>query len=105
MFNVGDRILGQWEPEWFYPGVIVAEAGGQFEVQFDDGGRANLAPDQVRPINLQVGTRVQGRWQGGKQYYAGRITSITGHALHVAYDDGDREGTSASLLRINRADC
>lgn len=105
MFNVGDRILGQWEPEWFYPGVIVGFASEGFVVQFDDGGRANLKADQIRPIAIQIGVRVQGRWQGGAGFYPGRIAGTTGFAIDIHYDDGDREGTSISLLRFNRADC
>ncbi len=104
MSNIGDRILGQWEPEWFYPGVIVNSTGSVIEVQFDDGDRAQLRPDQVRPLNVQVGSRVYGRWQGGGQYYPGRISSVNGSAINIDYDDGDKEGTTVSMIRIHASD-
>lgn len=104
MPNVGDRVLGQWEPEWFYPGVVVEATGEGFVVQFDDGDRATLNPDQVRSLSIQVGERVYGRWQGGGQYYPGRVSGVNGNAINIDYDDGDKEGTTISMVRINRAD-
>lgn len=104
MPSVGDRVLGQWEPEWFYPGVIVTEGGGTFVVQFDDGDRAQLQPNQVREMNIGTGSRVYCRWRGGPQYYPGSITAINGNAIDVSYDDGDQESTTVSMCRVNAAD-
>lgn len=104
MANLGDRILGQWETDWFYPGVIVGVPGGSLEVQFDDGDRAKLQPEQVRPLSLQVGIRVYARWQGGSAYYGGRISAIHGNAISIDYDDGDKETTTVSMVRIHAPD-
>ena len=103
MPNVGDKVFAQWPfgVEWWYPGVICGEQNGSLEVQFDDGDRATLTPEQVRPLDVQSGTRVYCRWKGGGHYYPGRIAAIDGNAIQVDYDDGDKEATTVSMLRLN----
>jgi len=106
MANVGDRLLARWagEADWFYPGVVVGESGNALEVHFDDGDRGKVSPSEVFALPLRIGMRVYGNWQGGGVYYPGTIDAITGHAVHIAYDDGDHEVTSVSALRIHRED-
>ena len=60
MATLGDRVLAFWpgEADWWYPGVIVSEAAGTYDVQFDDGDRSNLREDQVRPLAFAPGARV-----------------------------------------------
>jgi len=74
------------------------------EVQYDDGDRASLEPNQVRTLSVSVGARVNCRWQGGATYYGGKVTEIVGQALHVQYDDGDQEWTTVGMMRINQND-
>ena len=39
-----------------------------------------------------VGRRVEARWDGGKEWYPGKITAVHGDGLYaVHYDDGDDE--------------
>jgi hypothetical protein len=106
MPNVGDRILGEWpeEAEWWYPGVVCTADGTRFGVQFDDGDRAFLGPDQLRALAIPVGTRVQARFRGGPDFFPGAVTAQAGHAVHVHYDDGDQEWASVSMLRVHRDD-
>ena len=47
-----------------------------------------------------VGTRVEARYEGGDEWYAGVVESIQGDAYDVLYDDGDREtGLDKTLIR------
>lgn len=105
MASLGDRVLARWpqEKSWWYPGVIVGDSGG-LEVQFDDGDRSKVTPDEVRPLQVALGTRLQCRWKGGDAYYPGKVAAVHGHALHIAYDDGDQEVTSVCMIRIDQAD-
>ena len=49
---------------------------------------------------MGVGTRVEARYEGGDEWYAGVIESIQGDAYDVLYDDGDREaGLDKTLIR------
>ena len=106
MPNLGDRVLAWWpaEDDWFYPGVVCDINGSEFDVQFDDGGRAKVPIAEVRPLNVTIGNRVFGNWKGGGQYYPGRVASTFGHTLHIDYDDGDKESTSVSMVRVHRED-
>lgn len=107
MANIGDRVLAVWpqeQGEWWYPGVVVSDAGGAKEVVFDDGGRAAISDAEMIPLSIGAGKRVFCRWKGGDKYYGGVVSSATGGCIHINYDDGDKESTSVSLVRINRAD-
>ncbi len=107
MPSVGDRVLSQWptEVEWWYPGVVVAAQPGRVLVQFDDGDRSAVADDRTAPLaHVAAGRRVQGRFQGGRHFFAGQVTARTGDALHIAYDDGDEEWTSVAMLRVHERD-
>jgi hypothetical protein len=103
---LGDRVLARWpaETEWWYPGIVCIAEPSRLTVQFDDGDRAELAPWEVLPLSLSVGSRVYGRWQGGAYYYPGQITRQRGEAIHISYDDGDEEWTAVSMVRVHRDD-
>ena len=102
----GDRVLAQWpvEMEWWYPGVVTQVDGAKLVVQYDDGDRSELTARQMVPLVLAPGTRVQGRWQGGTGFYPGKVIAMEGQAIHISYDDGDQEWTSASMIRIHQSD-
>jgi hypothetical protein len=104
MWNVGDRVLAHWypEPSWWYPGTIQDRRGGDLLVAFDDGDRAWVGREQVKPLDVAVGSRVYGRWRAGRLYYPGTVTEKRGEAIHIAYDDGDREWTTVSFVRVDR---
>lgn len=106
MPKAGDRVLAKWpaEDDWWYPAVICWAEGSRIEVQFDDGDRASLDSWQVRPLMIGEGSRVFGRWHGGPYYYPGTVSIQRGDAIHIEYEDGDREWTVVSLVRIHRAD-
>jgi len=104
--SLGDRVLAYWPAEagWWYPATVIGTGEGQTLVQYDDGDRAPLTDDQLRPLRLGTGSRVYGRWQAGQYYYPGQITQTTGSAIHVGYDDGDEEWTTVGMVRIQQDD-
>ena len=106
MASIGDRVLAKWpvEKEWWYPGVVVGTGLVGVDVQYDDGDRASVGEQEYKPLVLEVGSRVFARWKGGGEYYPGKVAMVAGSALHVDYDDGDRETTSLSMIRVNQAD-
>jgi hypothetical protein len=106
MPNIGDRVLARWpqEKEWWYPGVVCATHGAELEVQYDDGDRAVVHADLARPLDLQPGARIHCRYQGGPTFYPGRVAGAVGSAIQINYDDGDKETSSVSMVRINSSD-
>jgi hypothetical protein len=106
MANIGDRVLARWpqEKEWWYPGVVCSVNAGGYEVQYDDGDRAVVTEDLMRPLNLAAGARIQCRFKGGPSFYDGLVASSIGSAIQVNYDDGDSESSSVSMVRVNSRD-
>lgn len=106
MAAFGDRVLARWtkEKDWWYPGVVVGSQGSMVEVVFDDGDRATVNLDETRPLQVPAGKRVYCRWKGGAQYYPGQVRDSVGSAITIDYDDGDKEATSVSFIRINAED-
>jgi len=97
-------VLAEWADGW-YPGVVVATQGDRHLVQFDDGDRSVVPEAQTRPLAaVAVGQAVQGRFQGGRSFYPGRVTERRGDAVHILYDDGDEEWTSVGMVRVRRED-
>jgi len=90
----GDWVLGQWQGgAYWFPGVVQERSGGNVTIQYDDGTSETVPLKQVRPYTWTLGTRVECRWSGGQEWYAGKIAGMSkdGTEIDVAYDDGDRE--------------
>jgi len=104
--DVGDRVLAEWpaEIDWLYPGTVVSRDGENYEILFDDGDRAKLTVEQMRPLAIEVGVRVYGNWRSGGQYYPGRVSTVAGEAISIEYDDGDKETTTVRMVRVHRND-
>jgi hypothetical protein len=97
----GDRIFGCWFDSHWYPGVVLEVDGKRVHVLFDDGDQAQLTPDRLRPLALNVGDRVYCRLKGGPAFYPCEVTSKHGEVIAVHYDDGEEETTSVRLVRLS----
>jgi hypothetical protein len=98
----GDRVFAWWTSGQFlwYPATIESVEADLYQVRFDDGDFATVPPDQLRPLEVSEGSRVQSRWKAGSEYYCGIIDGKEGSKIHVAYDDGDQEWTTIEMLRM-----
>jgi uncharacterized protein (TIGR03067 family) len=101
-WQAGDRVWAPWETEWLYPGTIQETKDNSVFVAYDDGATEWVAPGDVRPLNLDKGTRVLGYrsrlFRGG--YYPATITETRGNQIHLAYDAGNEEWTEPAWIRI-----
>ena len=98
----GDWVLARWKgDQYWFPGVVESRAGDKVTIAYDDGTRETLPVRLVRTYDWDVGSRVQCQWQGGTEWYAGKITAMSrdGVTISVAYDDGDREQTRTGACR------
>ena len=50
--------------------------------------------------SLKAGTSVEANWLMGGVYYTGSIAERIGDAIFIEYDDGDREWTTISAVRM-----
>ena len=69
-------------------------------VMYDDGTREELTINRILPLNLEKGTNIEGRWQGGPNYYRGSIIKIKGDAIRIVYETGEKEWLPIGLIRI-----
>jgi hypothetical protein len=98
----GDWVLARWKGEaYWFPGVVQSRDGDWVTVAYDDGTRETLRLREVRSYDWRQGSRVQCQWNGGNDWYEGRITAMSGDGvtIDVLYDDGDRERTQTAACR------
>ena len=96
----GDWVLGNYKGAgYWFPGVIDSISGGKVTIRYDDGDRETVAISKVRPYDWMIGTRVECNYKGGGQWYAGKISSLAGEKIGIAYDDGDKETTKTGRCR------
>jgi hypothetical protein len=102
-WKVGERVLAAWppDPNGWYPGTVRDVAGDDIAIDYDDGDKATVRPDQVAPLNISLGCRVQCRWKG-IAFFPGTVDRVDGEKLHVQYDDGDTEWTTVRYMRVER---
>jgi hypothetical protein len=102
-WKVGDRVLADWtHDEYWYPATIRSIEGERVYIYFDDGAKEWSTSERLLPIDIELGDYVYCRWKGGPYYYPGRIARMQGEKIYVQYDDGDKEWTTISYVRVTR---
>jgi hypothetical protein len=96
----GARALVQGFDLFWYPARLSVIDGKRIHVRYADGDEGLVTPDQVRPLDIRVGSRVFCRRGGGPHYLPGRVTEQDGDRIHVTYDDLGEETTSVRLVRV-----
>ncbi len=100
----GDAVLACGPDSFWYPGAVLALRGRQVHVVLDDGNQLLAEPGQLRKLTVEIGDAVQGRWQGGPEFFPGEVTRRDGQVVQIRYEDGDEEVTLLRLLRLDRDD-
>ncbi len=101
-FQNGDWVLAQYKgSSYWFPGVVESASSDGVTIAYDDGERETRPDNQVKPYTWRVGSKIECRWKGGEEWYAGSITraSDDGESLSVAYEDGDNERTQTRKCR------
>jgi len=96
----GDWVLGNYKQAgYWFPGIAEKVGGGKITILYDDGERETLSVANVRPYDWMIGMKVECNFQGKGDWYAGKIASLAGPRIGIAYDDGDKETTKTGLCR------
>jgi hypothetical protein len=98
----GDRVLASWLDSFFYPGRVRQIQGQSCEIAFDDGDVAWVHEANVRRPDIQRGSKVFCRFHAGPMYLPGTVTEQNGEKIHVKYDNGEKEWTTVSMVRVKR---
>ena len=108
-YQVGDVVEARVSEESFAPGKIVQVYDSEevYDVKTDQGTfLSKLSAGNIRRFRtlppLQVGVSVLSRFQGGQQFFPGRVVQTNPDGTYaVRYDDGDFEASvSKDLLRV-----
>jgi hypothetical protein len=97
-WQVGDRVLAPWGPEWLYVATVKQTNEDSVFISYCDGHSDWVKAVDVRPLDIDNGSRVWAWWNG--PYYPGTVTERKGYSVHIAYDDGDQEWTELSYIRV-----
>lgn len=99
----GSRVLANWMHDLFwYPATVQDIEGERIYLRFDDGDKEWTTNDRLMKNDIELGDRVQCRWKGGPYYFIGHIAQKEGEKIYVYYDDGDKEWTTISCVRVTR---
>lgn len=98
--TTGDWVLGNFKGAgYWFPGVIAKISKDKITIQYDDGDTETVSINAVRPYDWTIGTRVECNYKGAGDWYAGKISSLAGEKIGIAYDDGDKETTKTGMCR------
>jgi uncharacterized protein (DUF427 family) len=101
--QIGNRVLANWTHDsYWYPATVQNIEGERIYIRFDDGDKEWTTFDHLMKIDIEVGDRVQCRWKGGAYYYIGHVAQQQDEKIYVHYDDGDKEWTTISFIRVTR---
>lgn len=98
--TAGDWVLGNYKNAgYWFPGVIETLKDGKITIRYDDGDKETVSVNKVRPYNWAIGTKVECNYKGAGKWYGGKISSLAGEKIGIAYDDGDKETTKTGRCR------
>jgi hypothetical protein len=98
----GQRVLALLDDTFWYPAEIVSVEEDRVGLQLLFGGEMFVTPDLLRPLDVEVGARVECRWKGEAHYYPGTIAQKQGDKIQIDYDDGATESTVIRLVRVHK---
>ncbi|MCS7015206.1 MAG: hypothetical protein RMJ19_10280 [Gemmatales bacterium] len=103
-WQVGDRVLAPWEPDFLYPGTVAHVGRRGVVIEYDDGDEGYVPESVLRPLRLEVGSQVQVRRDPEvNRYYWGEVLAVQGERVLVRYSDDDGEETiPIGRIRIPR---
>ncbi|BDA83401.1 hypothetical protein Sa4125_09430 [Aureimonas sp. SA4125] len=98
----GDWVLGNYKGAgYWFPGVVEKLDGGNITIRYDDGDRETVDISDVRAYDWMIGMKVECNYKGQGTWYPGKIASLAGEKIGIAYDDGDKETTKTGRCRSN----
>lgn len=100
-WQVGDRVLAPWEPQFLYTGQIVELQGGEARIEFEDGDCGWVQLNQIRALRLLIGQKLLCRRKSGPGYFQAQIAELRGQEARVTFvEGGPDEWTGGAELRI-----
>jgi hypothetical protein len=100
-WDVGDRVLAPWEPQYLYAGRVAQLQGQEALIEFDDRDAGWVRLVQLQPLAVERGQRVLCRRRMGPLFFPAEIREVRDEEVCVAFADGQgEEWTRVAALRI-----
>ncbi len=97
----GKHVLTKWSGDgYWYPARIGGERNGMYLILYDDGDKEYRLEKYIQELNFREGDVVFGNWQSKGRYFRGTIKEKKGDRIFIHYDDGDKEWTTISKVRV-----
>jgi hypothetical protein len=101
VWTVDDRVFAFFEDDgYWYPATITDINDDEVEISYDDGSTETTTADYLDELELSVGDAVESLWASDGLFYESQIVDINGDRIQVEYEDGSKEWTDISHLRV-----
>jgi hypothetical protein len=112
----GNRVWAPWDKRLLYVGTVDQVLDEEIHVDFDNGKRGWVQPQQVLPLYIPVGLRVE-VWRKPTAYHGpeldepgkfcpGVVTAVSGDKLLIKYhEDGVEEWTTTAAVALPCEPC
>lgn len=90
-WNIGDRVLAPWQPNFLYAGTISRIEEGQALIEFDNDAAGAVFLDQLSPLELAPGTRIFMRRTNNAYDCAAVVVEVRDNMVRVQYQKSNRQ--------------
>lgn len=102
-YDKGDRIIGQWEDGFWYPGTVVEVKDKVLTVEFDAGEKKDINVEQIAQIDWASGVKLECKWPYDEKNYPGTLVERNGEKVRIVFDDGDKANLTVGKCRQSKA--
>ncbi len=100
-YKKGNTIYVLWDTGYYYPATVISSI--ENEVYFKLMGFTDqqwVNKTGTKQAELSSGDMIECRWREEEKFYQAEIMRINGNSLYVKYNDGEKEHTTISMIRL-----
>ncbi|HHF58619.1 MAG TPA: tetratricopeptide repeat protein, partial [Thermoplasmatales archaeon] len=100
-YKKGNTIFVLWDTGHYYPATVISSV--ENEVYFKLMGFTDqqwVDKTGTKQAELSCGDMIECRWKKEEKFYQAEIVRVNGNNLYVKYNDGEKEHTTISMIRL-----
>ncbi len=100
-YKKGNTIYVLWDTGHYYPATVISSI--EKEVYFKLMGFTDqqwVDKAGTKQVELSCGDMIECRWKKEEKFYLAEIIRVNGNNLYVKYNDGEKEHTTISMIRL-----
>lgn len=100
-YKKGDLIWVSWDNGYIFPASVIDSIKEELYIKLKGyTDQKWIDKSSVRQVELSRGDTIESRWEQDETFYQAEILRISGDNLYVKYNDGVKEHTTLSMIRI-----